>query len=154
MQETIKSYIAGFLDGDGSIYVRVKKNNTHKYGFQILPAIVFFQKDTNVKVLHYLHDNLSFGYIRTRNDKMCEYVIGNINEIQKVINLIQDYVVLKKPQLLLLQELINKKSIMKYPKDFLELVKIADEISKKNYSSVKKAKSDIVFEHFVKLKLL
>ena len=154
MQETIKSYIAGFLDADGSIYVRVKKNNSHKYGFQIMPAIVFFQRDTNVKVLHYLQDNLSIGYIRTRNDKMCEYVIGNIEGIQKVINLVEDYVVLKKPQLLLLKELIHKKLLVKTPEDFLELVKIADNISIKNYSTIKKAKSEVVAEHFLKFKLL
>src|SRR3989344_81482 len=99
MQETIKSYIAGFLDGDGSIYVRVKKNTSHKYDFQIVPSIVFFQKDTNVMVLNYLHQHLSVGYIRYRNDNMCEYVIGDAKGIQKVIDLIEDYLVLKKPQL-------------------------------------------------------
>ncbi len=38
-----KSYIAGFLDGDGSIYVRLKPNRTYRYGFQVSPYIVLFQ---------------------------------------------------------------------------------------------------------------
>ena len=37
------AYLAGFLDGDGSIYVRAKKNDSYKYGFQIAPYIIFFQ---------------------------------------------------------------------------------------------------------------
>ena len=37
------AYLAGFLDGDGSIYVRAKPNLSYKYGFQIAPYIVFFQ---------------------------------------------------------------------------------------------------------------
>jgi len=28
-----KSYIAGFLDGDGSIYARAKPNKSYKYDF-------------------------------------------------------------------------------------------------------------------------
>ena len=37
-----KAYIAGFLDGDGSIYVRIKPNSSYRYRFQISPAIVFW----------------------------------------------------------------------------------------------------------------
>ncbi len=40
ISSTQKAYLAGFLDGDGSIYVRIKPNNTYKYGFQVAPYIV------------------------------------------------------------------------------------------------------------------
>ena len=43
ISSTQKAYIAGFLDGDGSIYVRMKPNSTYKYGFQISSYIVLFQ---------------------------------------------------------------------------------------------------------------
>ncbi len=36
------AYLAGFLDRDGSIYVRMKPNKGYKFGFQISPYIVFF----------------------------------------------------------------------------------------------------------------
>ena len=38
-----KAYIAGFLDGDGSIYVRAKPNTSYRFGYQIALYIVFFQ---------------------------------------------------------------------------------------------------------------
>ena len=38
-----KAYIAGFVDGDGSIYVRLKPNKDYKYGYQVAPYIILFQ---------------------------------------------------------------------------------------------------------------
>jgi hypothetical protein len=43
LNDTQKSYIAGFLDGDGSVYVKLKKNDTYRYGYQIAPYITFYQ---------------------------------------------------------------------------------------------------------------
>jgi|AntRauTorcE11897_2_1112592.scaffolds.fasta_scaffold17804_3 hypothetical protein len=37
------AYLAGLLDGDGSIYIRLKKRDDCKYGYQITPYVVFFQ---------------------------------------------------------------------------------------------------------------
>ena len=41
--QTQLAYLAGFIDGDGSIYVRLKPNDTYRYGFQIAPYIILFQ---------------------------------------------------------------------------------------------------------------
>lgn len=38
-----KAYLAGFIDGDGSIYVRLKPNSDYRFGFQIAPYVVLFQ---------------------------------------------------------------------------------------------------------------
>ena len=40
------AYIAGFLDGDGSIYAQIVKGDDYKYGFRIRISIAFFQKTT------------------------------------------------------------------------------------------------------------
>ena len=40
------SYIAGFLDGDGSIFAQMVKRDDYKLGFQIRVSISFFQKTT------------------------------------------------------------------------------------------------------------
>lgn len=57
------AYLAGFLDGDGSIYVRVKPNATYKFGFQIAPNIVFFQSQKEIKSLEKLQEMVGGGYI-------------------------------------------------------------------------------------------
>ena len=41
-----RAYLAGFLDGDGSIYVRMKPNSDYRFGYQIAPFVVFFQAKT------------------------------------------------------------------------------------------------------------
>ena len=38
------AYIAGFLDGDGSIMAQIVRNDSYLYGFSIRLSVVFFQK--------------------------------------------------------------------------------------------------------------
>lgn len=40
------SYIAGFLDGDGSIYAQIVKRPDTRLKFQIRVSIAFYQKTT------------------------------------------------------------------------------------------------------------
>jgi hypothetical protein len=40
------SYIAGFLDGDGSIYAQIVKRSDYRLRFQIRVCIGFYQKTT------------------------------------------------------------------------------------------------------------
>ena len=37
-------YLAGFLDGDGSIMAQIVKGNSYKYGYSIRVTICFYQK--------------------------------------------------------------------------------------------------------------
>ena len=43
MNDEEKSYIAGFLDGDGSIMAQLVKRKGYKLGFQVRTSIVFYQ---------------------------------------------------------------------------------------------------------------
>ena len=45
LTEINKAYLAGFLDGDGSIITQIVHNNTYKYKFYIKISIVFYQKN-------------------------------------------------------------------------------------------------------------
>lgn len=38
------SYLAGFIDGDGSIFSQIIEGSAYKYGFTIRVSIVLFQK--------------------------------------------------------------------------------------------------------------
>jgi len=40
------SYIAGFLDGEGSIYAQIVKRSDYRLRFQIRVCIGFYQKTT------------------------------------------------------------------------------------------------------------
>ncbi|PJA55594.1 hypothetical protein CO165_02815 [Candidatus Roizmanbacteria bacterium CG_4_9_14_3_um_filter_33_18] len=67
------AYLAGFLDTDGSIYVRLKPNSSYKYDFQISPSIVFFQKNTAESYFKKIQKKLNYSKKR----KICTKVVCN-----------------------------------------------------------------------------
>ena len=98
-----KSYIAGFLDADGSIYVQAKVNKTYKYGYQIAPYIVLFQSKQD-KSFDQICKLIGAGYIRERKDGITEYIIGRLDEILEFLKMIEPYVLLKKEQMQLMKK--------------------------------------------------
>jgi len=138
MTEKIKAYIAGFLDGDGSVYVRIKPHEGYKYKFQISPYIVFYQAKKNRLILEYLKDKMQVGYIRDRNDGICEYIIGDLNSIEKFIKWIGPYSILKRKQIQLMSKILQKKRNVKSVDSFLELCRFIDKFKELNYSKKRK----------------
>ncbi len=132
------AYIAGFLDGDGSIYVRVKPNATYKFGFQIAPNIVFFQSQKGIKILEELKELIGGGYIRFRKDGIAEYIIGDMITLQNLVKQIRPYLRLKKLQAELLIQILDQKSRVVTQEDFLSLVKLIDSFLTLNYSKKRK----------------
>lgn len=57
LTELEKAYIAGFLDGDGSIIAQIIHDKTRKYKFYIRISIVFYQKKINIDLFFDLKRN-------------------------------------------------------------------------------------------------
>ena len=131
---TERAYIAGFLDGDGSIYVQAKKNDTYRYGYQVAPAIVFFQSAKSKKLFHEFYDFLKLGLIRKRNDGVMEITINRLAEILQLIEVVKPYVRLKRKQLELLEKILKAKQEVKDPKSFRDLLRLIDGYRNLNYS--------------------
>ncbi len=129
-----KAYLAGFLDGDGSIYVRLKPNPTYKFGFQVAPYVIFFQSAKDEKNFQKLCSILGLGYMRKRNDGILEYTIGRAEAIAEFLSLVKPYVILKKKQIDLMQKIMCMKSLVKNKKDFEALMKLIDSFRELNYS--------------------
>jgi hypothetical protein len=96
MQEKEKAYIAGFLDGDGSIMAQLVQRKDYKLGYQIRVSVVFYQKTIHQKFLLWLKGRLGFGYVRVRNDGMSEYTIVGLREVEYVLTLLHPFLKLKK----------------------------------------------------------
>lgn len=138
------SYIAGFLDGDGSIHVRLKPNVTYKYGFQIAPNIVFYQSSKEPLVLKTLRDMIGGGYLRFRNDGIVEFIIGDTDTMRDLIIQIESYLIVKKLQAKLLLKIFDQKAKVKNKEDFLALAQIIDQFQDLNYSKNRKNNSLVV----------
>ncbi len=135
---TKRAYLAGFLDGDGSIYVRAKPNNSYKYGFQVAPYIVLFQSCKDKENFTKICSIANLGYLRERNDGILEYIIGKKDNIEKFISLVEPYVLMKKEQISLLKKIILKKDKVKNKNDFIALIKLIDTFRELNYSKKRK----------------
>ena len=89
-----RAYLAGFLDGDGSVYVRAKPNDSYRYRFQIAPAIVLFQSAKDRSKFEEICSLINLGYIRNRKDGILEYTINKINSIQEFIKIVERKILL------------------------------------------------------------
>ncbi len=142
ISSTQKAYLAGFLDGDGSIYVRLKPNSSYRYKFQIAPYIVFFQSLKGKQKFLKICSLIKLGYLRKRNDGILEYIIGRKDNIKKFLVMIFPYLILKKEQASLMIKILETKERVENKKDFIQLMKLIDRFRKLNYS--KKRKNRIV----------
>ena len=134
LKEIKKAYIAGFLDGDGSIYVKLTQNDDYKYKYQICPYVVFYQSKENKFGLEEIRKSLKLGYLRERKDGICEYIIGDTASIEKLMKMVMPYVVLKNNHVKLMLEILKEKKKIKNLKDFLQVCKLIDKFKNINYS--------------------
>ena len=149
-----KAYIAGFLDGDGSVYIKLTKNDSYKYGYQIAPYITFYQKENHIDFLKKLKSILGVGYTRLRKDGVAEYIIGDEKSLICFAKQILPFSLLKSKQLKLLLEVLKLKVDIKNAKEFISLCKKIDRFRELNYSKKRKQDSEEVKKSFIKNGLL
>lgn len=129
-----KAYIAGFLDGDGSIYVQLKPNRTYRFRYQIAPAVVFFQAKKELKQMQLLQRLITAGYIRIRNDGIVEYIIGDTKSMAELLTAVLPYLRFKKKQAQIFLKILRRKQLVKSAADFVKLATLVDRFQILNYS--------------------
>jgi len=138
---TISAYLAGFLDGDGSIYVRLKPNSTYRYGFQIAPYIVLFQSNQDKKKFQKICSIIDLGILRERKDGIMEYSINRTDNLKFFLKSIKPFLILKKKQAELMLKILAKKEKVKNHKDFEILARLVDSFRELNYSKKRKIRT-------------
>ena len=138
LNQSQRAYLAGFLDGDGSIYVQAKLNSTYKFGFQIAPYIVFFQSNQSKRNFVKVCSLINLGYLRERNDGILEYIIGKSNNIRKFIKDVKKFLILKQEQADLIISILDDKEKIKNKNQFNGLLKKIDRFRELNYSKKRK----------------
>ena len=130
-------YLAGFLDGDGSIYVRAKPNTTYRYGYQIALYIAFFQS-SSCKDFPAMCEEVGYGKIRLRKDGIYEFTISKQDEIIDFLAKVSPYLKLKQKQAKLMLEILQSKREVKTDSDFKKLLEKIDKFRDLNYSKNRK----------------
>ena len=141
MDSTILAYIAGFLDGDGSIFFQIIPRKDYKQRFQIRSSIAFYQKSNSAEILNWFKDIFKTGYIRHRKTGISDYTIVESKEVKKILLLLQPYVIIKKKQVELGLKILEK---LENKEEFLEICKLVDKFEKIDYSKKRKITYDTV----------
>ena len=147
MDPTILAYIAGFLDGDGSIFFQIIRKRDYCLGFQIRTSIAFYQKTGNDHILLWLKDQFGSGYIRHRKTGISDYTIVEAREVQRILKLLQPYVRLKKEHVRLGLEILDGFPLTGEATSLISLSRLVDRFRSINYSKKRTVTSEDVELH-------
>jgi hypothetical protein len=149
------SYIAGFLDGDGSIYAQIVKRSDYRLKFQIRVSITFYQKTTRHWFLIQLKNQLQYGTLRKNPENgMSDYTIVGEEAVKHCLEALRPHLKIKKRQATLLLQIIEQSQKEEEPNAFLTRCKLVDQVSRLNDSKVseqRKVTSETVRSLFLKL---
>ena len=139
MNEETKAYIAGFLDGDGSIMFQLVGRKGYIYGYQIRASVCFYQDSNHKEGLEWLKKQIGFGYIRDRNDGVSDFTVVGYERVKQLLEFVKPYVVFKAVHVNKALELLNaiEENPKPTPEEFLKLANKVDSFTILNYSKKK-----------------
>jgi hypothetical protein len=141
---TILAYIAGFLDGDGSIFFQLVRRKDYHYGYQVRCSLAFYQNRKNAAILDWLQSVFKKGYIRHRKTGINDYTIVEPGEVRNILVLLEPYVRLKLEHVRLGVRILDTLKQVSDADGFLEVCRMVDRFKDLNYSKKRRISSDDV----------
>lgn len=136
------AYIAGFLDGDGSLMLQIKKRSDSPRGWRFMATICFYQDSRHDEPLHWLRQSLGIGYLSKRKDGMTELRINGHEQCHKILAKLYPFIRFKKSQAEYLLKatsmLTNKRLSELSKKDRGNILSCIIGIQKDNYKSAQR----------------
>lgn len=143
------AYIAGFLDGDGSLMFQIKKRKDGKLRWRFMFTICLYQDTRHEQPLLWMRKKLGIGYISRRNDHITELRINGYAQTKRILELLNRFIRFKKVQaraMLKAAKFLGKKRIERFTKrDRLVLANCLLAIQNANYATRKKKTREEVF---------
>ena len=137
--ETDSAYIAGFLDGDGSLMLQVKSRSDTKRHVRFMATICLYQDTRHEKPLYWIRERLKIGYISRRNDGMTELRINGFEQVRDILIALKPFIRFKAKQAQAMIDacaMLSQKFIRELSKRELQrLVKLVFVIRSENYKS-------------------
>ena len=142
------AYIAGFLDGDGSLMFQIKKRKDGKRGWRFMFTICLYQDIRHEKPLLWMRKKFGIGYIFRRNDNITELRINGYEQTRRILELLNSFLRFKKQQaqaMLKAASLLCKKNVSHLSRrDKTVLAECLLAIQNANYvTKRKKTKEDV-----------
>jgi hypothetical protein len=148
MDVSTASYIAGFLDGDGSIHFQLVKQKGYRFGFYIRASMSFSQSTSARQGLETIQTLLGGGgYMRDRGTGMSDLVITSRPILLRILQEVEPYVIFKEHHVRQALELLPQLDRVKDPRVFLHLAREVDAFATLNYSKTKRISAVDVEQH-------
>jgi len=147
MRAVDASYLAGFLDGDGSIHFQLVRQREYKHGFYIRASLSLSQSTTARRGLEHLQQLIGGGYLRDRGTGMSDLVITSRPLLEEVLEAVAPYVVFKTEHVRRALELIRRIRPRPSAEEFLRLAHEVDRFAALNYSKTKRISAVDVEQH-------
>jgi hypothetical protein len=96
--KTDLAYIAGFLDGDGSLMLQIKKRSDTKRGWRFMCTICLYQDTRHEAPLLWMQQIFGIGYISRRNDGITEFRINGFVRAKEILTALLPFLRFKKRQ--------------------------------------------------------
>ena len=144
------AYIAGFLDGDGSILAQIVKGSAYRYKHRIRISVVFYQKKRHHWLLIWLKSKLGVGNIRIKKDGMAEFVVLGNEPVRRFLVLLEPFLKIKKPLCKLVLNIIEDIQKIDSEASFIEVCRLVDKTAEYAYSK-KRMITSLTVQESIKL---
>ncbi len=148
--DTEHAYIAGFLDGDGSLMFQLKKRADSTRGVRFMATICLYQDSRHDAPLAWMKTRLKCGYVSKRNDGMTELRINGFSQVRETLEALQPHLRFKKKQTKLLIQacaMLEKQTLRTMTsKNMRKIVDLLLLIQNGNYMSKKRRTKEDLYQ--------
>lgn len=147
MEACSAQYVAGFLDGDGSIHFQLVRQAGYRFGYYIRASLAFSQATSARRGLEILQASLGGGYVRDRGTGMSDLVITSRPLITDILAAVAPHVIFKREHVRVALQLLPRIRRNMTAPEFLQLARDVDAFAALNYSKRKRITVEDVEQH-------
>ena len=147
MRAVEASYLAGFLDGDGSIHLQLVRQTGYRFGYYIRASLSLSQSTPSRSGLERIRSILGAGYLRDRGTGMSDLVITSRPILIAILTQVESYVIFKRRHVRRALEILRRIRPRMEPGEFLEIAREVDRFATLNYSKSKRISAVDVEQH-------
>ena len=141
------SYLAGFLDGDGSIHFQLVRQRGYRFGYYVRASLSLSQRTVARSGLEYLQRLIGGGYLRDRGTGMSDLVITSRPLLLTILREVEPYVLFKREHVRRALWLLPQLDRLRDAQEFLRVAREVDAFATLNCSKTKRISAADVEHH-------
>lgn len=79
------NWLSGFVDGEGTFYIGINKNDEMTIGWQVLPEFRIVQHEKDIKLLYKIKKYLGCGTVRINHGDRYELRIRKLDHLKNIV---------------------------------------------------------------------